>query len=157
MNKIYFKKLIVIFSLIIIIFPFFVFAQEPPKCPDGGTPALEKGLLSGICVKCYDKGDCDFKDILVVAFNGFNFLRDKIALPIAIIMVVVGGGMMILSGGSKKMIEKGRGTFNTAIIGFLIVFGVSVIINSFLLIITFGKITNWIEFFKSALGGSLPF
>ncbi len=155
MNKKILKKLIIIFSLILILSPVLVSAALCSyTCPTGAA-VYGKGLFNCICVVCYTKGDCYFYDILIVAFNAFNFLRNNVALPIAVLMVVIGGGMMIFSGGSKKMAESGRKTFQTAIVGFLIVFGVSIILNSLLLALTLGEVTDWIEFFKSALLGTL--
>lgn len=152
MNKNILKKLIIVFVLFFILFPVDIALGE---CKEGGVIS-DKGLMSGICEICYTKGDCYFTDISTIAFNAYNFMRNTIAFPIAVFMVIIGGGMMIFSGGSKKLAEMGRKTFQTAIVGFLIVFGVGLILNSFLLAIMGTTGLSWQQFVISAFSGNLP-
>jgi len=99
------------------------------------------GFLSGISPGCYSSGVCDFCDIGKVITNIFKFLRNDIALPLAILMVIYGGIMMIFSSGSPARVTSGKKILMSAIIGFAIVFGASLIINTALIALTGSRLT----------------
>lgn len=99
----------------------------------GFIPMVAHGvsfIMEGI--GCVNNGQCGFCDIAKLISNIFNFLRNNIAMPIAILMIIYGGVMMIFSGGNSKNIQKGQKILTAAVIGFAIVLGVSLIINTVL-------------------------
>jgi type IV secretory pathway VirB2 component (pilin) len=103
------KKTLFIISLFFILVPIFsVFAQETSD----DAPAT--GFRSNI----------------------IKFLRNVIAFPVVVLMIIYGGVMMIFSGGSPTRINTGKKSMTSALIGFGIVWGVSLILNSALMIIT---------------------
>jgi type IV secretory pathway VirB2 component (pilin) len=109
-----------------------------------GLPILAQaqgGFLSGISAGCYSFGSCDFCDIGKVITNIFNFLRNDIALPLAILMVIYGGVVMIFSSGSPARVTSGKKILMSAIIGFAIVLGASLIINTALTVLSKSKFT----------------
>ncbi|HOX21806.1 MAG TPA: TrbC/VirB2 family protein [Candidatus Paceibacterota bacterium] len=109
-----------------------------------GFPLLAQaqgGFLSGISADCYNMGNCNFCDIGKVITNVFNFLRNDIALPLAVLMIVYGGVMMIFSAGSSSRVASGRKILMSAIIGFAIVLGASLIINTALTIFSKSQLT----------------
>lgn len=109
-----------------------------------GLPILAQaqgGFLSGISPTCYDTGVCDFCDVGKVITNIFKFLRNDIALPLAVLMVIYGGIVMIFSTGSPARVTKGRKILISAVIGFAIVFGASLIINTTLIALTRSRLT----------------
>lgn len=106
------------------------------------------GFLSGISPDCYNSGVCDFCDIGKVITNIFNFLRNDIAFPLAALMIIWGGIRLIFGGGgplekegSVKGIKAGKQILRSAIIGFAIVFGASLIINATLIAFTGSRLT----------------
>lgn len=109
-----------------------------------GLPILAQaqgGFLSGISPGCYNAGTCDFCDIGKVITNVFKFLRNDIAFPLAILMVIYGGIVMIFSTGSPARVTKGRKILMSAVIGFAIVFGASLIINTALTVLSKSQFT----------------
>jgi len=99
-------------------------------------PAPTSGLLKGISGFCYENGNCTFCDVVKVGTNIFNFLRNSIAFPITVLFIIYGGVMMIFAGGSKSQAENGKKVLMAALIGFAIVFAVSLILNSVLMILS---------------------
>ncbi len=109
-----------------------------------GLPLLAQaqgGFLSGISSGCYTYGSCDFCDIGKVITNIFNFLRNNIALPLAVLFVIYGGVVMIFSAGSSSRVASGRKILMSAIIGFAIVLGASLIINTALIVFSKSQFT----------------
>ncbi|MDP2856271.1 MAG: pilin [bacterium] len=109
-----------------------------------GLPILAQaqgGFLSGISAGCYSAGSCDFCDIGRVITNIFNFLRNDIAFPLAVLMVIYGGVVMIFSAGSSSRVASGRKILMSAVIGFAIVFGASLIINTALTVLSKSQFT----------------
>lgn len=109
-----------------------------------GLPLLvqaQGGFLSGISADCYNAGNCNFCDIGRVITSVFNFLRNDIALPLAVLMIVYGGVTMIFSAGSSSRVASGRKILLSAIIGFAIVLGASLIINFALTIFSKSQLT----------------
>lgn len=107
-----------------------------------GVQAAAGGLLSGINDVCYENGDCTFCDVVKVGTNIFNFLRNSIAFPIAVLFILYGGVLMIFAGGSKSQIENGKKILFAALIGFAIVLAVSLILNSVLVVLS-GQTGGW--------------
>ncbi|HNW96738.1 MAG TPA: hypothetical protein PLQ44_03350 [Candidatus Paceibacterota bacterium] len=103
------------------------------------------GLLSGITNTCYEKGGCTFCDATKVGTNIFNFLRNKIAFPVTVLFIIYGGILMLSARGSKSQIENGRKILLAALIGFAIVFSVSLILNSVLVVLSKEK-GSWQSF-----------
>ena len=111
--------------------------------------AAAGGLLSGINNACYENGNCTFCDVMKVGSNIFLFLRDKIAFPVAILFIIYGGVMMIFAGGSKSQVENGKKILFSALIGFAIVFSVSLILNSVLMILAKETGSKWQAFINN--------
>jgi hypothetical protein len=99
-------------------------------------------LLQGI--SCINDGNCTFCDVGRLISNIFNILRNDIAFPLAILMVVYGGALMIFSGGDSKRVGNGRKTLMAALVGLAIVVGVSLILNTVIMLVT--KQTSWQAF-----------
>ena len=116
-------------------------------CSGGPT----SGLLKGICGACYNNGDCTFCDVVKVGTNIFNFLRNSIAFPIAVLFILYGGVMMIFAGGSKAQAENGKKVLMAALIGFAIVLCVSLILNSVLMVLSKEK-GGWKAFINGSIG-----
>lgn len=119
------NKVIVLLILGSVLIPSFVAVQ-----------AAAGGLLTDITDACYDNGDCSFCDVVKVGTNIFNFLRNSIAFPIAVLFILYGGVLMIFAGGSKSQIENGKKILFAALIGFAIVLAVSLILNSVLIVLS---------------------
>jgi hypothetical protein len=137
-------KKIVFIILGIILLPSLVSAGGATvswDCPDGPT----SGLLVGISNCCYEKGNCTFCDATKVGTNIFNFLRNKIAFPVTVLFIIYGGILMLSARGSKSQIENGRKILLAALIGFAIVFSVSLILNSVLVVLSKEK-GSWQSF-----------
>ena len=116
-----------------------------------GVQAAAGGLLSGINNVCYENGDCTFCDVVKVGTNIFNFLRNSIAFPIAVLFILYGGVLMIFAGGSKSQIENGKKILFAALIGFAIVLAVSLILNSVLMVLSKEK-KGWQAFVNGSIG-----
>jgi len=127
-------------SLLLIIFSFVFMARAEAA----------GGFFTDVSDACYNNGDCQFCDLAKVAANIFRFLRD-IAFYIAVLMIIYGGIMLIFSGGSPKRIENGRKILTSAIIGFAIVVGVSLILNIVLTVAT-GSSLTWQGVVNGRLG-----
>jgi hypothetical protein len=115
-----------------------------------GVQAAAGGLLAGITNACYDNGSCSFCDVVKVGTNIFNFLRNKIAFPIAVLFILYGGVLMIFAGGSKSQIENGKKILFAALIGFAIVLAVSLILNSVLMVLS-GEKGGWQAFVNAKI------
>jgi type IV secretory pathway VirB2 component (pilin) len=113
--------------------------------PSGPT----SGLLSGISGFCYENGNCTFCDVMKVGSNIFLFLRNNIAFPIAVLFIIYGGVMIIFAGGSKSQVENGKKVLFSALIGFAIVFSVSLILNSVLMILAKNTSSGWQAFINN--------
>jgi type IV secretory pathway VirB2 component (pilin) len=79
---------------------------------------------------CIDMGCCSICDVMTVISKAFKILRNDIALPLAIIFGIIGGIMIIFSAGSPNKVKSGRTYIISALIGLLIVFGASLIVNT---------------------------
>jgi hypothetical protein len=110
-----------IFTIIAMIFSFASTAQAISSLVEG--------------VGCIDSGNCGFQDLLAVIRNVFLMLR-QIAFWIAIGFGIYGGIRLILSQGNPNNIKQGRGIIIAAFVGLVIVYGVSLILNTVLLLIT---------------------
>lgn len=113
--------------------------------------AVAGGLLEGIQNSCYEKGNCTFCDMIKVGTNIFNFLRNKIAFPVAVLFIIYGGILMVSSRGSKSQIENGKKILFAALIGFAIVLSVSLILNSVLILLS-GEKGGWKAFVNGKIG-----
>jgi hypothetical protein len=116
-----------------------------------GVQAAAGGLLEGIQDSCYENGNCTFCDIVKVGTNIFNFLRNKIAFPVAVLFIIYGGILMVSSRGSKSQIENGKKILFAALIGFAIVLSVSLILNSVLILLS-GEKGGWKAFVNGSIG-----
>lgn len=138
MKKIF--KFFIVISVIFCLTPIFsAMAQEV----SGDEPSTGfRSILShdgeqGVSLQvCLDSGCCNLCDVFTVASNIFKFLRNTIAFPIVILMIIYGGVMMIFSGGSPQRVKNGKKAMSSALIGFAIVWSVSLILNSVLLVIS---------------------
>jgi len=134
------KKTLFIISLFFILIPIFsVLAQE---ASDDAPATGFRSILStdgdqGVSLRtCLDSGCCNLCDTFTVGSNIVKFLRNVIAFPVVVLMIIYGGVMMIFSGGSPSRINTGKKSMTSALVGFGIVWGVSLILNSALMIIT---------------------
>lgn len=133
------KFLFIIFVIFCLVPVFSVFAQTTSE----DTPATGfRSILSadgdqGVSLRtCLDSGCCNLCDTFTVGSNIVKFLRNVIAFPVVVLMIIYGGIMMIFSGGSPKRVTTGKKSMTSALVGFGIVWGVSLILNSALMIIT---------------------
>lgn len=129
----------IIISVIFCLTPIFsVMAQEfGDDAPATGFRSIlstdgEQGRSLRVCL---DSGNCNLCDVFTVGSNIFKFLRNDIAFPVAVLMILYGGVLMIFSGGSTKRVANGKKAMTSALIGFAIVWGGSLILNSALTII----------------------
>jgi len=67
---------------------------------------------------------------MTVISKAFKILRNDIALPLAIIFGIIGGIMIIFSAGSPNKVKSGKTYITSALIGLLIIFGASLIVNT---------------------------
>lgn len=129
-------KKIVIINIILLSL---IFITEIVFAQGGTTISVERttgaGLLSGIKSECYHSGQCDLSDVMIVIKNVFLLLR-QIAFWVAVGFGIYGGLRLVLSQGSSKNIEASRKIIFGAFIGLMIVYGVSLILNTVLLILT---------------------
>jgi type IV secretory pathway VirB2 component (pilin) len=144
----------VIISIILILTPISaILAQEfGDDAPATGFRSIlshsgEQGVSLRVCL---DTGCCNLCDVFTVASNIFKFLRNSIAFPIAVLMIIYGGVMMIFSGGSTKRVANGKKAMSSALVGFAIVWGVGLILNTALTIITKSPIS-----YKAFIDGDL--
>jgi type IV secretory pathway VirB2 component (pilin) len=79
---------------------------------------------------CVSMGCCSICDIMTVISKAFKILRNDIALPLAVIFGIVGGIMIIFSAGSPNKVKSGKTYITSALIGLLIIFGASLIVNT---------------------------
>lgn len=91
-------------------------------------------LLQGI--GCIENGDCTFVDVSQLISNVINILRNKIAFPLALLMVIYGGALLIFSGGNQKRVTNGQNALKAAFIGLAIVVGFSLILNTVVMMLT---------------------
>lgn len=144
----------IIISIIFCLTPIFsLLAQEfGDDAPATGFQSIlshdgEQGVSLQVCL---DSGCCNLCDAFTVASNIFKFLRNDIAFPVAVLMILYGGVMMIFSGGSTKRVANGKKAISSALIGFVIVWGMGLILNTALTIITKSPIS-----YKSFINGDL--
>jgi len=131
-----FKKEIKIILLSLIIFislglflSFSASAQAQQRPADAEINAVGgKGIMSGIKKSCLDFGQCDFQDVLQIIANVFKLLR-SLAFYAAIGFAIFGGIKMIISQGNPKDLESAKKILTSALIGVLIVYGASFIVN----------------------------
>lgn len=82
-------------------------------------------------VPCGGEGNpCKVCHFFVLAKNIFDFLVEKIALPIAVVVFIYGGIMLLTSGGSEDKITKGRKALWQAVWGMLIAFAAWIIVDT---------------------------
>jgi len=155
MNKKIFNFFVII-SIIFCLAPIFsVLAQEfGDDAPATGFRSIlstngEQGRSLRVCL---DSGNCNFCDVFTVGSNIFKFLRNDIAFPVAVLMIIYGGVLMIFSGGSTKRVANGKKAMTSALTGFVIVWGVGLILNSALTIIA-GAPASYKAFVNGDLAG----
>jgi len=85
------------------------------------------GFLAGISENCWERGDCQLNDMLLVFFNISEFILSIVG-SIALLLFVVGGFYMIFSQGESGRTQKGKSFITGALIGILIVFGACTLI-----------------------------
>lgn len=126
------------FVVFLISLSFSVYAQSSEDgLQNNSSSLLSAGGIQGESLKiCLDTGCCDLCDFMTVVSNIFKFLRNDIAFPLAVLLIVYGGVLMIFSGGSPKRSQNGRKFINSAIVGFAIVFGASLIVNTVMIVIS---------------------
>ncbi len=90
---------------------------------------------------CVSMGCCSICDIMTVISKAFKILRNDIAFPAAIIFGIIGGIMIIFSAGSPNKIKSGKNYITAALIGLMIIFGASLIVNTVLIAISKSKWT----------------
>ena len=133
------KKIFFIISIIFCLTPIFsVMAQETSgdEPMTGFRSILSHDGEQGVSLQvCLNSGCCNLCDAFTVASNIFKFLRNTIAFPVVVLMIIYGGMMMIFSGGSPQRVKNGKKAMSSALIGFAIVWGVSLILNTALAII----------------------
>jgi type IV secretory pathway VirB2 component (pilin) len=135
------KKILLVSFLIGLFNVFFISSIALADLPNGISEDYEgdpnpNSLLSapgeqGESLRiCVDMGCCSICDVMTVISKAFKILRNDIALPLAIIFGIIGGIMIIFSAGSPNKVKSGRTYIISALIGLLIVFGASLIVNT---------------------------
>jgi len=135
------KKILLVSFLIGLFNVFFISSIALADLPNGISEDYEgdpnpNSLLSapgeqGESLRiCVDMGCCSICDVMTVISKAFKILRDDIALPLAIIFGIIGGIMIIFSAGSPNKVKSGRTYITSALIGLLIIFGASLIVNT---------------------------
>ena len=136
------KKISLIFLFFFVIFlvglSINVYAESSEDSPKNNSSSLlSAGGIQGQSLKvCLDTGCCDLCDFVTVVGNIFKFLRNEIAFPLAIFFIIYGGVLMIFSGGSAKRSQNGKKFMSSAIVGFAIVFGASLLVNTVMIIVS---------------------
>lgn len=135
------KKILLVSFLIGLFNVFFISSIALADLPNGISEDYEgdpnpNSLLSapgeqGESLRiCVDMGCCSICDVMTVISKAFKILRNDIALPLAIIFGIIGGIMIIFSAGSPNKVKSGRTYITSALIGLLIIFGASLIVNT---------------------------
>ncbi len=135
------KKILLVSFLIGLFNVFFISSIALADLPEGksedyGGDPNPNSLLSapgeqGESLRiCVDMGCCSICDVMTVISKAFKILRNDIALPLAIIFGIIGGIMIIFSAGSPNKVKSGRTYITSALIGLLIIFGASLIVNT---------------------------
>ena len=86
--------------------------------------------------------DCRACDIITL---GQNLLTWFIGIMAAItaLMFAWGGMEMVMSAGNASMVSSGREKMSNAIIGLIIILASWLIVNTFILVISGGNLSNW--------------
>ncbi len=90
--------------------------------------ADEKGLMSGLGENCLSDGQCNFQDVLQIIANILKLLR-SIAFYAGIGFGIYGGVRMIISQGNSKDVSAAKKIIQAALIGVIIAYGASFIVN----------------------------
>ncbi len=164
------KKILLVSFLIALFNVFFISSVALADLPAGrsedyqGDPyphsLLSAPGLQGESLRvCVEMGCCSICDVMTVVSKAFKILRNDIGLPLAIIFGIIGGIMIIFSAGSPDKVKKGRTYISSALIGLLIIFGASLIVNSVTIAIAdaswnFDSIMNGFLDFKTSTTSS---
>lgn len=140
------KKIIVFGSISLLLWVLFI---QPVMAVD--VCSEPGGMLKGMSKTCYCQGNCNFCDFTQVAANIIVTLR-TISLIVMTGMIIFGGIMMMSAGASVKNYKAGWGTIKTAIIGFALAISISLILNTFLIIVSGSTNVNWKSFINGRLG-----
>jgi len=155
------QKILFILAISIFLFSPFLVVQAAGELPGNFTDNWSKnpncsshtllcadGIQGQSLDTCKAMGCCSICDIMTVISKAFKILRNDIALPVAIIFGIIGGIIIIFSSGSPEKVKSGKKYITSALIGILIVFGASLIINTATIAIADSSYT-----FKNVLSG----
>lgn len=102
-------------SIILLLSPFFAFAQQGK-------------IFEGVNEDCIEKGNCDLCDVLRVIININNFLIGLLGV-LVLVMIIYSGFTFLISGGNPETVKKAKGILTGAIIGLIIALAAWLIVN----------------------------
>jgi hypothetical protein len=105
------KKLV--FTLLMILAPFFAFAALVPCGGPGDDP----------CTLC---------DFVVLVDRVVKFLVLILILPAGVVGLMIAGVLLLTAGGNAKQLEKGKSIFRQVLIGMVIAFAAWLVIDTIL-------------------------
>ena len=114
-----YKKLILFFSIVVLVLTPLVFVSAEGLVPCGGPGDKYK--------------TCELCHLYLLTQEIIDFLMWNIAPALGILVIAWGGFNILIAGGEPAKKQAGYKAITTAIVGLLIVFGAWIIINEFLL------------------------
>lgn len=115
------KAIVISIATVMLTSPFLVSAA--PLVPCGCLARDANG-------NCTNEVPCTVCHFFVLISKILDFLVEKIALPIAVVILIYGGIMMLTSGGSEDKLKKGKNALWMAVWGMLITFAAWLIVDT---------------------------
>lgn len=106
--------------------------------------AAESGIWKGVYCNEVGKGPCTFCEMIKVASNVVEVLRN-FAFGIGVLAIVAGAILMMISAGNAKKFQTGKSFIVNAIIGIVIALTAWLIINTLLSVIAGDATLPWNE------------
>jgi hypothetical protein len=94
----------------------------------------EAGIFDGVSLACWEYGQCNLCEILVVFINVANGILTIVAI-LALVFFIWGAGYLMLSQGNEEMVSKGKGIIRATIVGTIIVFIAWQLMNTVVLVV----------------------
>jgi hypothetical protein len=108
------------------------------------APALAHSYPWTPIVTCTE--NCTLCDLFHTAQHLINFIVWTLGLPVVVIALLIGGVLLMVSGGNEALFQKGKNTLLAAAIGFVIIFGAWIVINTIIVVLNYGasiNLQNW--------------
>ncbi len=93
--------------------------------PKGSALAEGQGLVSG----CGEYGCTDLDQLTEIPCKIVTFLKEKIAVPAAVLFFIIGGLMILFSAGNPQLAGLGKKVLIATVIGMFLIFGANAIVN----------------------------